>query len=321
MPEIKQVERAIRILQRLANDGQVTVNSLYEYFERKVRKRTLQRDLYEISAAQIPVVCEPGHGRENVWKINKGYLKFIPQTIGSQELLASFFLERLAMVARGTSLEKDTQSLLKKARALRDPSIFHSTDGTDFSHDMFGATFIGYIDYSDHSDTIDLLVKAASERRVCHFVYRRATAEKDSEFDAEPYLLLYHKGAMYAVVYVPSHDNYIFLPIQRIRKIQLLPDNFDRDPDFSMDKLREGRFGIFGGPDIEPERVVLRFRPDIAEVVAERVWHPSQELSHESDGSLVLTLETVVSDELRAWVGSWLDYVEVVKPKNLLGGR
>ena len=119
------------------------------------------------------------------------------------------------------------------------------------------------------------------------------------------------------MVYVPAHDNYIFLPVQRIREVTMTGEKFARHDEFSLEKLREGRFGIFGGPDYVPERVVLRFRPELADVVAERVWHPSQVLTHNDDGSLTLEMCTVISDELRAWIGSWLEYVEVVEPVEL----
>ncbi len=317
MSDHKQIERAIRILQRLYFRGEVTVNELYELFDRQVPKRTLQRDLHEISAASIPLVERVDHGREQIWSIEKGFLKFIPQTIGSQELLASFFLERLAVITRGTSLERDIQSLLEKAKQLAGPEVFRSTEGGELPQDMFGATFMGYVDYSEHSEKIDVLVKACSECFRCHFTYKSATREKASEFEAEPYLILYHKGALYAVVYVPSHDNYIFLPVQRIRTIHSTGEKFRRLDDFSLEKLREGRFGIFGGPDCAPERVVLRFRAEMADVVAERIWHSTQKLTHNPDGSLTLELCTVISDELRAWIGSWLEYVEVLSPKEL----
>lgn len=313
MPEIKQIERVIRIMQRLYLNRQVTVADLYEYFDRKVPKRTLLRDLHEISAADIPIQCESLKGREQVWRVPRNFLKFIPQTIGSQELLASFFLERLSVVAKGTRLEQDIWSLLDKAKQLIGPKVFESTDGGDLPHDMFGATFMGYIDYTDHSDKIDILVKGTSECRTCRFVYKRGTAEKESEFTAEPYLLLYHKGAMYAVVYVSAHDNYILLPVQRIRSVEYTGERFERDPKFSLEKLREGRFGIFGGSHLKPERVVLKFAEDIADVVAERIWHPSQVLTRNEDGSLTMELETVISDELRAWVGSWLHRVEIIE--------
>lgn len=321
MPQIKQVERIIRILQRLALCREVTVGQLYEFFERGVPKRTLQRDLIELSCADIPLFTRPGHGKELVWFLDSNYLKFVPMTVGSRELMASYFLERLSTVARGTQLEADTRSLLKKAKQFVSPEVFHLSDTIDPSKDLFGATFVGHIDYAPHSATVDLLTSAIAECKCCHFVYKRAHSATTSDFDADPYLVLYHKGALYAVVYVPSHDNFLFLPIQRIRGVATTGKRFKRRKDFSLEKLRQGRFGIFGHEGLKPQHVELTFCSDVADVIAERIWHPTQRLTAHKDGSITLSMKLVVSDELRAWVGSWLDYVSVVKPANLLFER
>ncbi|MDX9859093.1 MAG: WYL domain-containing transcriptional regulator [candidate division Zixibacteria bacterium] len=318
MSEIKQVERVIRILQRLALYREITVRQLYDYFEQQVPQRTLQRDLQELSCANIPLYTKPGRGRELVWCLDEEFVKFIPMTLSSRELMVSYFLERLAAVTRGTRLESDIQSLLAKAKQLVSPDVFRTSDQLENAQAMFGATFVGHIDYGPHSETIDTLVQAISQCRRCRFIYKSNWKSEPSDFEADPYLLLYHKGALYAVVYTPAHDNYIFLPIQRIRSVSLASNTFTRDPSFSLEHLREGRFGIFGGENLTPRRVVLRFTPDIADVVAERIWHQSQVLTREDSGHLVMELETVVSDELRSWVGGWLHYVSVIEPEDLL---
>lgn len=318
MTEIKQVERIIRILQRLSLCRETTVGQLYDFFERAVPKRTLQRDLIELSGADIPLFNRQGKGKELVWYLDSNYLKFVPLTVGSRELMASYFLERLSEVARGTQLERDTRSLLKKAKQFLTPDIFHVSEGIDPAKDLFGATFVGHIDYAPHSATIDLLIAAISECKSCHFTYKKAQSEKESEFGADPYLILYHKGALYVVVYIPSHSNYLFLPIQRIKGVLTTGETFKRRKDFSLERLRQGRFGIFGHDRLVPQQVELRFAKYVAEVIAERVWHPSQQLTTHKDGTVTLTMRLVVSDELRAWVGSWLNYVTVVKPTGLL---
>ena len=318
MPETKQVERIIRILQRLALGREVTVGSLYDYFNRGVPRRTLQRDLVELSSADIPLRTRLGKGRELVWYIDTAYLKFLPMTVDSRELMASYFLERLAAVVRGTKLESDVCSLLKKAKQFVSGDVLHVSDSLDSSNDYFGVTFMGQVDYTPHSATIDTLISAISERKSCRFVYKTIAKKHPSEFDADPYLILYHKGALYAVVYVAYHDNFLFLPIQRIRAVAVSESSFRRRKDFSLDKLRSGSLGIFGGEGLKPQRVVLKFDRAIAEVIAERVWHPSQRITRHKDGSATLTLKVIVSDELRSWVGSWLDYVTVIRPADLL---
>lgn len=314
MPGIKQIERIIRILQRLSLGREVTINKLHDYFDRKVPKRTLQRDLIEISAANIPLMTRKGQGKELVWYLDSSFLRFIPATIGSRELLASFFLKRLASVAKGTDLEADITSLLDKSKQLVSPEYFATLDEPDISQGLFAATFTGYIDYGSHSQTIEAIISAARECRRCKIVYKATWKKEKSILDSEPYLLLYHKGALYAVVYSQDKSTYLFLPIQRIRRITLLDEIFIRDPKFSLESLRQGRFGIFGFEGMKPEKVVLKFSKEIAEVVAERNWHPSQKLKRHRDGSLTMELKVVISDELRSWIASWLGYVVVVRP-------
>ena len=321
MPEVKQVERIIRILQRLALTRQITVNELYEYFDRGVPKRTLQRDLVELSCADIPLNTHPGYGKELVWCLDSDFLKFVPVTIGSQELLASYFLERLAAITKGTKLEKDIKSLFKKTRQLVSPEVFRSLEEFNPSEGLYGAAFTGYVDYSPFSDTIDLLVSATSSHQKCKFTYQAHWKDSESEFEADPYMLLYYKGAIYAVVYVTAHKNYIFLAIQRIKKIVPTGQTFKRRNDFSLKSMRKGQFGMFGNKGLRPRKVVLQFEKEVAGFVAERIWHPTQKFTHHRNGVLRLEMKTVISDELRSWVGSWLDYVTVIQPKNLLSTR
>lgn len=311
MPEINQIERIVRILQRLALRGEITVSELYQFFERQVPKRTLQRDMIALSSSNIPLATRQGRGNELVWYLDRSILKFIPETVGSQELLASYFLERLSLVTKGTQLQRNIQSLLKKTRQLVSPEVFASFDGGELSRGLFGATYTGYIDYSPHSDTIERVLHAAMNRRRCEFHYRRPGNDALSVFEADPYMILLHKGALYVVAKVVTHQNFILLAVQRIREVKPGDKRFVRDKSFSLEKLRKDRFGIFGHPSLKPRRVVLRFSPDIAETIAERIWHPTQKLKRNKDGSVTLTMSVPISDELLGWIASWRGYVTV----------
>ena len=58
---------------------------------------------------------------------------------------------------------------------------------------------------------------------------------------------------------------------------------------------------------------MLKFNKEIADIIAERIWHPSQKTTHHRDGSLTLEMKVVISDELKGWVASWREYVKVVE--------
>jgi predicted DNA-binding transcriptional regulator YafY len=52
-------------------------------------------------------------------------------------------------------------------------------------------------------------------------------------------------------------------------------------------------------------------------LIRERIWHPSQELVEEVDGSLTLRFEASGEKEILAWLYSYLPYVQVLEPTGL----
>jgi predicted DNA-binding transcriptional regulator YafY len=244
MPEIKQIERIIRILQRLAQKPETTVTELYEYFERRVPKRTLQRDLIELSAADVPLQTREGTNRQLIWSIAPDYLRFVPVTMQPKEMIASWLLHTMSGAFAGTPLERDAKSFLAKAKQLAPASVFAELHGD--LQPVFGMTFTGYIDYRPQAQIISQLIEAITQRCVVKFTYKPHWKNNPSVFEANPYMLLWHKGALYAIAFSTRHDNYLLLPVQRIRTVELLGTKFRRQPGFGLDKLREGRFGIFG---------------------------------------------------------------------------
>jgi predicted DNA-binding transcriptional regulator YafY len=51
----------------------------------------------------------------------------------------------------------------------------------------------------------------------------------------------------------------------------------------------------------------------------ERRWHKSQRLDKENGGSLTLTLRVFDSDEIRSWIRSFGNRVEILEPKAVKG--
>jgi proteasome accessory factor B len=60
--------------------------------------------------------------------------------------------------------------------------------------------------------------------------------------------------------------------------------------------------------------VVLRFVPEVADRVAETIWHPTQQHERRADVSLVWRATVSGTIEVRLWVLSWGDEVEVLAP-------
>ena len=69
--------------------------------------------------------------------------------------------------------------------------------------------------------------------------------------------------------------------------------------------------------DQEPVDVVLRFAAKVASRVREARWHPSESVAEEADGSLTWRATVAGPIEIRLWILSWGDDVEVLEPASL----
>ena len=69
--------------------------------------------------------------------------------------------------------------------------------------------------------------------------------------------------------------------------------------------------------DQPPTEIVLRFAPSVATRVQEATWHPTQRVEVAADGSLTWRATVAGTIEIRLWVLSWGDDVEVLEPEAL----
>ena len=77
MPELTQLERALRILQRLMTHKKVTVKELFDLFDRRESIRTIQRTLNYIQSANIPLEVEYGPHGEHYYSLHRAF-NYIP---------------------------------------------------------------------------------------------------------------------------------------------------------------------------------------------------------------------------------------------------
>ena len=69
--------------------------------------------------------------------------------------------------------------------------------------------------------------------------------------------------------------------------------------------------------DQPPTEVVLRFSRAVADRVLETTWHPLQDTKRSDDGTLVWRSTVSGVIEIRLWILSWGDDVEVIEPAEL----
>ena len=105
--------------------------------------------------------------------------------------------------------------------------------------------------------------------------------------------------------------------LHRIEEIELLGDRFRMPPlgQWNPGAMYAGAWGLFAGA---PEAVEVRVHPGYAPLLADRSWHPSQEVgATDHRGWISLKFHVFPGGEFRTWLLGWGPWVEVVSPPEL----
>jgi predicted DNA-binding transcriptional regulator YafY len=272
-----------------------------------VSPRTVYRDLRAIDE-EVGVAVWSEAGRWGV--LGDEFLP--PLKLTRAEAMAVVLSARL-MVRYADKYDPDLASAFEKLEGvLPGPLAEHVERTLDvLSERPRDATF---------SDHVHLLTKAWAERRVVDIDYEPARYQPDAtrrRAVVRPWLIepSLQTHALYLIGWDETRDALRTFKIERIRDVALLPRTFDPpDPGWVTTALRQA-WDIIA--DQAPVEVVLRFSSTVASRVGEATWHPSQAVEVEPDGSLLWRATVAGTIEIRLWVLSWGDDVEVVSPDTL----
>jgi predicted DNA-binding transcriptional regulator YafY len=164
---------------------------------------------------------------------------------------------------------------------------------------------------------LEQITRAWAERRVVRLWYRSPRSGELRQRDLAPYFLEV-SGPAYSC-YVIGYDTWArdlrTFKLDRLERAQMLDRGYQIPADFDANIYLADSWGIMRGEDLT--EVVLQFSPQVAALVRERTWHPSQTIDELADGGLLLNLRVSDPREMRPWVRSWGADVQVLEPASL----
>jgi predicted DNA-binding transcriptional regulator YafY len=104
--------------------------------------------------------------------------------------------------------------------------------------------------------------------------------------------------------------------LDRISEARITGHGFARDPGFDLARFSAQAFGSFHS-DAEYGPVAWRFSPAAAPVARQFVFHPEQEMTDESDGSLTVRFKASGYLEMAWHLYQWGAHVDVLAPEAL----
>jgi predicted DNA-binding transcriptional regulator YafY len=156
------------------------------------------------------------------------------------------------------------------------------------------------------------LLDATLHHRRVIIRYHSFSSNREKSYAIEPQRLVYAQGALYLVAFVPEYKALRTFSVERILSLSLTEERFEPQ-ELSEDAFAHS-LGVHEGP---PEHVEIAFEPRMARYVKERVWHPSQVIREQPDGTVVLSLDVSNDWALRSWILGFGPVARVLAPPHL----
>jgi predicted DNA-binding transcriptional regulator YafY len=180
-----------------------------------------------------------------------------------------------------------------------------------------GIAAFGLKDFSLSRDVIAALTRAIQHHFTVTLTHATPQHRNAVEYRLDPYRLQYHQGGLYLIALDHAKEDVRTFAVERIRSAAVTRSRFTPPPAATLDELQSTAFQLIHG---EPQLVRIRFSPEQAPYVAERIWHESQKLEAQPDGSVILSLKVASLWEVKRWLIGWGADAVALSPQELVDG-
>ena len=303
-----QVDRVIRMIRTLASRA-ATVQELAAAFG--ITRRQVYRDLDQIQQDGHPLTHD-GEGRDRQWQLPLGY-KGLPQiTLSPNELMALYLAKSHLTYLHGTPFAEDLDRVLEKITAgLPRKTINH----LERILQVFISRPTMVRPYAVQRAALTLLRQALLLQRTVRLHYQKAGREAAEMQTVDPYSLLLYDSGLYLVGYSHLAKDLRKYAVERIQRVEMTDELFAIRPELLRRVVTQRPFGIIEDPTMD---IRIRFSREVAYLLKERMWHPTQKLQPLGNGDMLLTMQAGGSQEIVRWILSWGPTATVLGPPELV---
>ena len=160
------------------------------------------------------------------------------------------------------------------------------------------------------------LNNAITDCETLECLYRTAYTGRTGKRMLDPYHIVNDKGEWYLIGFCHKDKMIKLFSVSRFESVELCGLQFTPEEKFDVDKFFEDSFGIFNEHKII--KVKIYFEKGSASYVKEKIWHSSQVIKENPDGSIILEMKVNGSSEIKHWILSWGKNCILLSPKKLV---
>lgn len=305
---IKQADRfsrLLKILELIQGKGRWNAADLAKQFE--CSRRTIHRHLDVLELAGVPWFYDK---IQKCYRVRTGFL-FPAIHLNADELLGLGMASAIssakgldAVGGSGPTLAKVMmQSSEEQAKLLSE------------AQKLVRVLSINLADHGHHQETIRTAQWALLKRRKVSGWYKSPYEASPIRLTIDPYRLCLMKQAWYLIGKAKGDEAPKTYRIMRFQSLRMLDEPAEVPNDFDLEDFFGNAWGVYRGD--KSYDVKIRFTKDAAPLVTETVWHRTQQVQSQKDGSAILTFRVDGLSEIVHWVLGWTGRAEVLEPVEL----
>lgn len=300
-----RLSRVLRMLQLLMSRGRWTRQDIAA--EQECSVRTVYRDQDVLELAGIPIERDS----ENRFLRVRQDFRFPSLPLTEEEALAQ---GTAASITSGPGLDINAGAgpVSRKLAA---------TNREDMSQVLADAEQLVSVldlklaDHTRHRDIIRTVQWALVKRKQLTGTYRSPHEPDEVKLLLHPYRLCLVKQAWYLIAQAVGEHKPRTYRVTRFKTLRMLEANALVPEDFDLTKYFGNAWAVYRGDKSFDVEIV--FAPDVASTVTEVVWHPTQKVLKQKDGSVTLAFKVDGLNEIIRWVLGWGSRAKVIQPIEL----
>ena len=307
MSSVGKIRRLLQILEYLQSGRRYHTGELSSFVG--VSKRTIFRDLKVLQESGVQLLYDDAE--QGYWIPPSTFLP--PTDLTVNETLSLLMLgEKLGDPKLGVPFQESARDAVLKLlsnlpaslRSHLSDVVEHVQIALEPKHPLSGS--------QEHYHRI---LEAIEKRRKIRLTYNSLLDQAQLTTLVSPYQLFFQKRSWYVIGRSSLHKEVRTFHVGRIEDSELTNDVYDIPPRFTLKKhLGNAWRMIREKPEVE---VVVRFQPLVAKNVSEVLWHATQRLVWNADGSLDFHANVEGVREISWWILGYGDQAEVLEPKSL----
>lgn len=300
-----RLARVLRMLQMLLSRGRWNVRDIAT--EQECSERTVFRDMQVLALAGIPVEFDQ---MDRCYRVRQDF-RFPSFGITEEEAIGQ---GTAAVITTGPGLDINlgARPVTQKLAATLKTEVAQILADTI---ELVAVIDLKLADHHQHRDTIRTIQSALVRRKLLEGVYRSPYETQDVGLQLHPYRLALIKAAWYLIARPTNEESPRTYRVTRFKLLKMTDRIAQVPEDFDLKAYLGNAWAVYRGN--QSHEVKIHFQKEAAATVIETIWHHTQEVHRNKDGSVILTFRVDGLNEILSWLLGWAGRAKVLKPPKL----